>query len=94
MLLPYLNIMLLGWEALFCLIAAITLVEAPPGEKKHNLIWMQASAALLLGLEAAVWYYQGRPGNMIRWVVWLCNLGDFLLNHFVLLLLHRCAAHC
>lgn len=89
MLLPYFNIMLLGWEALFCLIAAITLVEAPPGEKKHNLIWMQASAALLLGLEAAVWYYQGRPGNMIRWVVRLCNLGDFLLNHFVLLLLHR-----
>lgn len=89
MLLPYLNIMLLGWEALFCLIAAITLVDAPPGEKKHNLIWMQVSAALLLGLEAAVWYYQGRPGNMIRWVVRLCNLGDFLLNHFVLLLLHR-----
>ena len=55
MLLPYFNIMLLGWEALFCLIAAITLVEAPPGEKKHNLIWMQLSAALLLGLEAAVW---------------------------------------
>lgn len=84
-----LNIMLLIWEALFCLIAAITLVEAPAGEKKHNLIWMQLSAALLLGLEAAVWYYQGRPGNMIRWVVRLCNLGDFLLNHFVLLLLHR-----
>lgn len=89
MLLSYLNIMLLGWEALFCLIAAITLVGAPPGEKKHNLIWMQISAALLLGLEAAAWYYQGRPGDIARWMVRLANLGTFLLNFSVLLLFHR-----
>lgn len=89
MFLSNLNIILLSWEALFCLIAAISLVEAPPGEKKHHLICMQISAALLLALEAVAWYYQGRPGNMVRWMVRLCNLGTFLLNHSVLLLFHR-----
>lgn len=89
MLLSDINIMLLGWEALFCLVAAFTLVEAPPGEKKHNLIWMQLSAALLLRLEAATWYYQGCPGDIARWVLRLSNLGAFLLYQFVLLLLHR-----
>ncbi len=89
MFLSSLNIVLLSWEALFCLIAAISLVEAPPGEKKHHLICMQISVALLLALEAVAWYYQGRPGNMARWMVRLCNLGTFLLNHSVLLLFHR-----
>lgn len=89
MFLSSLNIILLSWEALFCLIAAISLAEAPPGEKKHHLIYMQISAALLLALEAVAWYYQGRPGNMARWMVRLCNLGTFLLNHSVLLLFHR-----
>ena len=84
-----LNIMLLSWEALFCLIAAISLAEAPPGEKKHHLIYMQVAAALLLALEAAAWYYQGRPGDTARWMVRLCNLGTFLLTHSVLLLFHR-----
>ena len=46
-------------------------------------------AALLLGVEAAAWYYQGRPGDIARWMVRLCNLGTFLLNHSVLLLFHR-----
>ena len=89
MFLSNLNIILLGWECLFCLVAAISLLELPSGEKKDNLIAMQLGAAFLLACEGLSWYFQGRPGIFARWMLRLTNCGSFLMNNWVLLLFHR-----
>ena len=66
MFLTNLNIMLLCWECLFCVVAALSLLESPPGEKKNNLISMQLGAAFLLACEALSWVFQGKTGGLAR----------------------------
>lgn len=89
MFLTNLNIMLLCWECLFCVVAALSLLESPPGEKKNNLISMQLGSAFLLACEALSWVFQGKTGGLARWMVVLTNFGTFFMNNRVLLLFHR-----
>lgn len=83
------NIVLLGWENLFCLVAAVSMMEGRYSEKKGWLIRMQLTAALLLACDAIACYYDGRPGTATHWVLVVANLANFLLMNSVLLLFHR-----
>lgn len=89
MLLSYLNATLLGWECLFCLVAALTLLESPRGEKRRYRIAMQLAAAAMLGCEIVAWLTQGRPGQVYHWAVVISNLLVYVLTPGVLLLYHR-----
>lgn len=89
MLFTDINVMLLGWECLFCLVAAVSMMEGQYSERKGWLIRLQLTAALLLACDAIGCYYDGRPGTTIHWVLVVADLANFLLMDSVLLLFHR-----
>lgn len=84
------QIVLLVWGCIFCLIAAIGmfLSDNYDSEKRRTLFCMQLFTAILLGADALAYGFRGYPGQTGRWVVTISNFLVFALSNVILMFFH------
>ena len=86
----FINISLLTWGCLFCMVAAVCMILSKnyAKDKRKWMICMQISAAVLLGAEALAWNFRGNPGTVGFYMVRIANFIVFVLRNLVLLFFH------
>ena len=84
------QIVLLVWGCIFCLIAAMGmfLSDNYDKEKRRALFYMQLFTAILLGSDALAYGFRGCPGRTSWWVVTVSNFLVFALSDIILLFFH------
>ena len=84
------QIVLLVWGCIFCLIAAIGmfLSDNYDREKRRILFCMQLFTAILLGADALAYGFRGYPGQTGRWIVILSNFLVFALSNVIVMFFH------
>ena len=84
------QIVLLVWGSLFCLIAAfgMFLSDNYDREKRRNLFCMQLFTAILLGADALAYGFRGHPGQTGWWMVNISNFLVFAISNVVLMFFH------
>ena len=84
------QIVLLVWGCIFCLIAAIGmfLSDNYDSEKRRTLFCMQLFTAILLGADALAYGFRGYPGQTGRWVVTISNFLVFAISDVILMFFH------
>ena len=85
-----LQVELLVWCSLFCMIAAICmgLSNNFEKEKRNWMLLMQASTSLLLGFDALAYVFRGKRGIENYYMVRISNFSVFLLTDIALLFFH------
>lgn len=85
-----LQVELLVWGCLFCMIAAICmgLSNNFDKEKRNWMLLMQASTSLLLGFDALAYVFRGKQGIENYYMVRISNFAVFLLTDIALLFFH------
>lgn len=90
-----LNIALLMWGGLFCLVTAFCLFLS----KNHNkgqrkwMLCMQLSAALLLANESLAWMFRGKSGQVAYYMVRISNFTVYVVTLLILFLFQQYIAH-
>ena len=84
------QIVLLVWGCIFCLIAAMGmfLSDNYDKEKRRTLFCMQLFTAILLGSDALAYGFRGYPGRTGWWMVTISNFLVFALSNVILLFFH------
>ena len=84
------QIVLLVWGCIFCLIAAIGmfLSDNYDKEKRRTLFCMQLFTAILLGSDALAYGFRGYPGRTGWWMVTISNFLVFALSNIILIFFH------
>lgn len=87
----FINISLLMWGCLFCVVAAVCIFMSKnfAKEKRKWMIAMQLAAALLLGADVFAWEFRGMPGTVGFYTVRIANFIVFVQSDLVLLFFHR-----
>lgn len=87
----FINVALLLWGSVFCLLAAVCLSMGKEYNraKRSWLTRAQLAAAVLLGSDAAAWFVQGTPGRFSRVVMYVTNFIVYAGLYLVLLMFHR-----
>lgn len=87
----FLNIALLLWGCLFCLIAAVCLFFSKNYSPRRRtwMLHMQLSTAFLLGGDAIAWMFRGYPGTVGFYMVRIGNFIVFAGIDLVLLFFHE-----
>lgn len=84
------QIVLLVWGCIFCLIAAMGmfLSDNYDKEKRRTLFCMQLFTAILLESDALAYRFRGYPGHTGRWIVIVSNFLVFALSDVILMFFH------
>lgn len=84
------QIVLLVWGCIFCLIAAMGmfLSDNYDKEKRRTLFCMQLFTAILLGSDALAYGFRGYPGRTGWWMVTVSNFLVFALSNVILMFFH------
>lgn len=84
------QIVLLVWGCIFCLIAAMGmfLSDNYDKEKRRTLFYMQLFTAILLGSDALAYGFRGYPGETGRWMVTISNFLVFALSDVIVMFFH------
>ena len=87
----FVNVALLLWGGLFCLMAAfcLSLGEGYNRTKRRWLMCAQLAAGVLLLSDGLGWYTQGTPGILSRNVMYITNFIVYAGLFLVLLMFHR-----
>lgn len=85
-----LQVDLLVWGCVFCLIATLSMVLSNQfdKEKRQSLMWMQFFTAILLASDALAYIFRGDPGEDGYIMVRISNFLVFLVTDIVLLFFH------
>lgn len=86
-----LNIALLIWGAIFCIVVAIILSinKNYNKERKKWMLYMQVSTAILLISDAFAWGFRGQPGDKATYILKISNFLVFLMTDITLLLFQQ-----
>lgn len=87
----FINISLLSWGCLFCIVAAVCMVLSKnfAKDKRKWMICMQTGAAILLGADVLAWTFRGMPGTVGFYMVRIANFLVFVNSDLVMLFFHR-----
>lgn len=87
----FVNIALLLWGGVFCLMAAfcLSLGKEYNREKKNWMIWMQLTTAVMMVCDALGWFVQGMPGAFNRFLMYFTNFLVYTGLYAVLFFFHR-----
>lgn len=85
-----LQIVLLVWGCIFCIIGALGMLLSGSYEhqKRKTLFYMELFSAMLLGADALAYGFRGYPGPTGRWIVLISNFLVFALSNVVLMFFH------
>lgn len=86
----FINIALLLWGCIFCLILSLCLfLSKNYNQKRRNLLlWMQLDTSLLLFSDSLAWYFRGYPGTVGYYMVRISNFMVFAITDIILLIFH------
>lgn len=92
----YINIGLLLWGCVFCILAALSLAMRKNERKEQNrwMLWMQISTAVLLGNDTLAWIFRGHAGTLGYYMVRISNFFVFLMTDVTLLFFHQYICSC
>ena len=84
------QIVLLVWGCIFCLIAAMGMFLSDNYDrgKRRTLFCMQLFTAILLGSDALAYGFRGYPGRAGWWIVTIANFLVFALSDVILIFFH------
>lgn len=90
------HVAVLLWGCIFSLLTALCLHmgREVEGKKRHCMLGMQLSCALLMGSDAIAWSFRGTPGIFARNMVLVSNFLVFFMSDVILLLYHRYVCSC
>lgn len=85
------NIALLLWGCIFCLILSFCLFLSKNYNRKRRnlLLWMQLDTALLLFSDSLAWYFRGYPGAVGYYMVRISNFLVFAVTDIILMVFHK-----
>lgn len=86
----FINIALLLWGCIFCLILSFCLfLSKNYNQRRRNLLlWMQLATSLLLFSDSLAWYFRGYPGIVGYYMVRISNFMVFAVTDIILLIFH------
>ena len=87
----FMNIALLLWGCIFCLIIAFCLFLSKNynRQRRNLLLWMQLDTALLLFSDSLAWYFRGYPGTVGYYMVRISNFLVFAITDVILMVFHK-----
>ena len=87
----YVNIAMLVWGCVFCLIAGVGMILSKNFDRRKRLwmILLQFATAVLLLSDATACIFRGWTGIFGYWIVRISNFIVFLDNNIILYLFHR-----
>lgn len=88
------NVAMLLWGSIFCLIAAFCLFQSKNYNKERRwwMLCMQLSTAVLLGSDALAWIFRGNPEEIGYYMVRISNFLVFALTDLTLLFFQQYVA--
>ena len=87
----FINIALLLWGCIFCLILAFCLFLSKNynRQRRNLLLCMQLDTALLLLSDSLAWYFRGYPGAVGYYMVRISNFLVFAVTDIILMIFHK-----
>lgn len=87
----FINIALLLWGCIFCLILSFCLFLSKNYnlQRRNLLLWMQLDTAFLLFSDSLAWYFRGCPGTVGYYMVRISNFLVFAITDIILMVFHK-----